>query len=449
MMLTSGWIPLVAQLLTATLIVGSVVGLPRRSLSIWIPVALAAGALLAVGCWWYINDQGLTDDHLPTAFWAWIALLGGSTAVAALAWLRTGRLRRATSLLAAAACGVCVALMLNVAVGYFPTVRSVWDRLTGTGQIDMTTATSLQRGAPNWKNIVKVTTPDNISGFRHRTELVVLPPAWYASTPPPKLPVVMMLGGEFGTPADWLYAGKAQQTLEAYAADHGGNAPVLVFPDYSGEFSNDTECVNGRRGNAADHLTKEFVPYIISQFGVGADPDQWSVVGWSSGGTCAVTLAATQPDLFHSFVDIDGQLGPNAGTKQQSIARLFGGDVAAWSAFDPRTVMRSHAAYHDVAVWFSVSTDTPTMYRAPWSTPPPDVDDNAGTAVSEDHGQIASELCNLASSRGIECAVVPNHGGHDFNSASSAFAQTLPWLAARLRTPTTSPLPLPGAPPSP
>ncbi|MCX8563973.1 alpha/beta hydrolase-fold protein [Mycolicibacterium mucogenicum] len=350
--------------------------------------------------------------------------------------------------MAAAASGLCVALMLNVAVGYFPTIGSVWNRLTSTGQVDMTTATGLQRGAPNWNSIVKVTTPDNISGFRHRAELVVLPPAWYASTPPPKLPVVMMLGGEFGTPADWLYAGTAQQTMQAYAADHGGYAPVLVFPDYSGEFSNDTECVNGRRGNAADHLTKEFVPYIISKFGVGADPDDWAVVGWSSGGTCAVTMAATQPELFHSFVDIDGQLGPNAGTKQQSIARLFGGDVAAWSAFDPRTVMRSHAAYHDVAVWFSVSTDTPTMYRAPWSTPSPDVEDNAGTTVSEDHGQIASELCNLASSRGIECAVVPHHGGHDFNAASSSFAQALPWLAARLRTPTTSPLPLPGAPPA-
>ena len=65
---------------------------------------------------------------------------------------------------------------------------------------------------------------------------------------------------------------------------------MLVFPDSSGTFSNDTECVNGVRGNAADHLTKDVVPYIISNFGVSRDPANWGIVGWSAGGTCALTL---------------------------------------------------------------------------------------------------------------------------------------------------------------
>ena len=83
-----------------------------------------------------------------------------------------------------------------------------------------------------------------------------------------------------------------------------------------GRFSNDTECVNGPRGNAADHLTKDVVPYVISHFGVRSDPANWGLIGWSSGGTCALTLAVMHPELFSAFVDLDGQLGPNAGTKQ-------------------------------------------------------------------------------------------------------------------------------------
>jgi len=47
--------------------------------------------------------------------------------------------------------------------------------------------------------------------------------------------------GEFGHPAE-LVAGRsgAAHPFEDFAAAHGGNAPVLVFVDYSGEFSNDT-----------------------------------------------------------------------------------------------------------------------------------------------------------------------------------------------------------------
>jgi S-formylglutathione hydrolase FrmB len=220
---------------------------------------------------------------------------------------------------------------------------------------------------------------------------------------------------------------------------------VLVFPDHSGAFSNDTECVNGTRGNAADHLTKDVVPYMIANFGVSADSADWGVVGWSSGGTCALTLAVTHPELFGSFVDIDGQFGPNAGTKQQTIARLFGGDAAAWAAFDPQTVIVNHGLYKDISGWFSVSVDAPTVYRLPAQTEPPAPGAPSGSETSEDHAAVANQLCDLASAHGIECAVVPNPGNHDFSSAASGFAAALPWLAGRLHTPLVQPIPMPGA----
>jgi S-formylglutathione hydrolase FrmB len=315
------------------------------------------------------------------------------------------------------------------------------------GQTDRATVAALQQQhrAPDWRTIVSVRIPDHASGFKHRDELVLLPPAWYASTPPPPLPVVMMIGGEFGNPAAWLYAGDAQNTIVDFAARHGGNAPVLVFPDSSGSFSNDTECVNGVRGNAADHLTKDVVPYILSNFGVSRDSANWGIVGWSAGGTCALTLSVMHPERFGAFVDIDGQLGPTAGTKQQTIARLFGGDADAWAAFDPRTVIAKHGAYSGLSGWFAVSADTSTVYRAPTDAgalPTDDPDPNP-----EDHAAIANRLCQSASSHGIECAVVSNPGKHDFSSAASAFAAALPWLAGKLGTPGVPPIAMPGAPP--
>jgi len=108
-----------------------------------------------------------------------------------------------------------------------------------------------------------------------------------------------------------------------------------VFADAAGSVSNDTERVNGPHGNAADHLTRDVRPWVISQLGAAPEPARWAVVGWSMGGTCAVDLAVMHPELFGTFQDISGDLGPNTGTKTQTIARLYGGNPAAWPTSIP------------------------------------------------------------------------------------------------------------------
>jgi S-formylglutathione hydrolase FrmB len=449
MSLTHGWIPVTAQAIAAAVMLLAIGWRSRRWLVVSLPLALLAGIGLAAAVHWYIRDQGLTDDPVPLALWVWITLTGLAAAVAVLGFRDAAWWRRGMSVLAVPLCLLCAALTVNSSLGYLPNVSSAWDRMTGAplpGQTDPATIAALQRqgAAPNWKTIVKVTIPADASGFKHRDELVLLPPAWYASNPPPRLPVVMMIGGEFGQPAAWLYAGNAQKTFNDFAAAHGGNAPVLVFPDYSGAFSNDTECVNGSRGNAADHLTKDVVPYMISKFGVRPDPAGWGIVGWSSGGTCALTLSVMHPEVFGAFVDIDGQRGPNAGTKQQTIARLFAGDADAWAAFDPTSVITERGRYTDMSAWFSVSDDISGVYRAPADTDPVSPGGDPADAPSEDHAAIANELCELASGHGIECAVVPNPGKHDFASAASGFAASLPWLAGRLGTPGVPQIAMPG-----
>jgi S-formylglutathione hydrolase FrmB len=450
MSLIHGWMPATVQVITAVVLVVAIGRRSRRWRVISVPVALFVGLALTGAVFWFIEDQGLADGPAPLGLWVWITSTGLAAVVVVLGWRDVPWWRRGVSVLAVPLCVLCTALTVNMWVGYFPTVSTAWDRMTGAplpGQTDRATVAALQQQhrAPDWRTIVSVRIPAHASGFRHRDELVLLPPAWYASTPPPPLPVVMMIGGEFGNPAAWLYAGDAQSTIVDFAAGHGGNAPVLVFPDSSGSFSNDTECVNGVRGNAADHLTKDVVPYILSNFGVSRDSANWGIVGWSAGGTCALTLSVMHPERFGAFVDIDGQLGPTAGTKQQTIARLFGGDADAWAAFDPRTVIAKHGAYSGLSGWFAVSVDTSTVYRAPTDAGPPPTDD--ADPNPEDHAAIANRLCQSASSHGIECAVVSNPGKHDFSSAASAFAAALPWLAGKLGTPGVPPIAMPGAPP--
>jgi S-formylglutathione hydrolase FrmB len=422
-----GWIPVTVQVIAAAAVLAAVGWRSGRWQVRWLPWALIVGGAVAASAYWYIAEEGLADQAAPHALWIWIGLSGFTAAVIFAGWRRARWWLRGVSALALPLCMLSAALALNLWVGYFPTVQTAWNQLTAgplPDQTDAVTVTAMQKQGkmPAKGTVVPVTISDAASGFRHRGELVYLPPAWYATNPAPRLPTIMMIGGEFNTPADWLRTGDAVKTMDDFAAAHHGNAPVVVFVDSGGAFNNDTECVNGARGRAADHLTKDVVPYMVSTFGVSPDRAHWGVVGWSMGGTCAVDLTVMHPDLFSAFEDIAGDRGPNAGTKAETIARLFGGSAEAWAAFDPATVITRHGPYTGVAGWFDVNDSSQA--------------NNAQTAA-------ANSLCSVGTANGINCAVVAQPGKHDWPFASHAFAAALPWMAGRLGTPDVLPTPLP------
>lgn len=422
--LMHGWLPVVIQAAAVVALVTAIGWRTRRWRLVWIPWAVVVGGAFAVAAYEFVASQGWAEDPAPQSLWVWIGVFGVAVVVLVVGWRGAGWWRRAVSVATVPMCLLSVLLVVNLWTGYFPTVQTAWDQLTSgplPDQITLATLSSLQQrhAIPEKGTVVPVQTGDAASGFRHRNELVYLPPAWYATNPPPRLPAVLMIGGEFNTPADWVRAGNAVTTADAFAAAHHGYAPVLVFVDAGGTFRNDTECVDGSRGNSARHLTEDVRPYVISHFGVSADRSGWGVVGWSMGGTCAVDLSVMHPELFSTFEDIAGDLTPNAGTKEQTIARLYGGNTAAWAAYDPTTVMTRHTRYRDVEGWFDSNTAGPEQTAA------------------------ASTLCALGAANGIDCTVVVQPGMHDWPFAEQAFATALPWLAGRLRTPEVGATPLP------
>lgn len=446
--LLHGWVVPTVQVVTVVALVVAIGWRSTRWRLVWVPIAIAVGVGAVVAAHWYMDAQGMAGEPAPSQLWIWVGIFELAVGVLVLGWSSARWWRRAVSVVAAALSVVTAGLAVNLWVGYFPTVQAAWNQLTAgplPDETDMATVTTMKDAGtvpPNGA-VVPVTIPDTASGFTHRTELVYLPPAWFAKDAP-KLPAVMMIAGEFNTPADWLRTGNAIGTADGFAAAHGGNAPVLVFVDSGGSFNNDTECVNGPRGNVADHLTKDVVPYVNSTFGTSPDAANWGIVGWSMGGTCAVDLTVMHPELFSAFVDIAGDLGPTSGTKYQTVSRLFGGDAAAWSAFDPTTVIQRHGPYRGVSGWFAISADPPTARR--------------NSAVNEDavglHGRDAAgnpgdqtdaahALCTLGRSSGIDCAVVAAPGKHDWPFATAVFASSLPWLAGRLGTPDAPTVALP------
>ncbi|WP_025737319.1 alpha/beta hydrolase [Mycobacterium genavense] len=443
--LLHGWLPLAAQAL-ALLVALIVIDWRRPSwLRRALPVALIAAAAVAALAYWYIVSLGVAGDPAPKSLWLWIAMSGLTATVLVLGWNGARWWRRALAFLAVPLCVLCAGMSLNLWVGYFPTVLAAWNQLTSAplpDQIDRLQVTAMQVAGtkPDKGVVVPVNIDADASGFPHRQELVYLPPAWFNTNPPPRLPTVMMLGSAFNLPRDWLGPGGAFTAIDGFAARHHGFAPVFVFPDPTGSFDNDTECVNGRRGNAADHLTKDVVPFMVSNFGVSADRASWGVAGWSMGGTCAITLAVMHPELFSAFVDIAGDLRPNIGSNEQTIAELFGGHTAAWADFDPIAVMTRHGRYTGLSGWFDIPTPPGAHNVAQAANPA-----LGSTAAANPEGQDAAAhaLCTIAGANGIGCAVVTQPGKHDWPFAAQAFDAALPWLASTLGTPNVEPVQLP------
>ncbi|MCE0766302.1 esterase family protein [Pseudonocardia kujensis] len=449
--LLTGWLPVAIPAVTAAvLLVALVRRAGRRWYLVWLPVAAVVGLAASLLVREQVTADGLTDDPAPVVLWIWIGVAVGAAVVAVVGWRRTPWWRRTLSILAVPLAVLCVASVLNQWVGYYPTVQEAWGAATAgplPDEVDDAQLASLASAStrPAHGALLGVDIPATASGFTHREEYVYLPPAWFTgSDHHPALPALMMVGGEFNTPADWIRTGNALDVVDGYAAAHGGLTPILVFVDSGGSFNNDTQCVNGPRGNSADHLTEDVRPSVVSRFGASAEPASWGVVGWSMGGTCAVDLAVMHPELFGTFEDIAGDLGPAVGGKDETISRLYGGNAAAWARFDPLTVLAAHGRYADTAGWFEDSSG-----GGPGSGPGgrpgfafrggPRRPTGSGFGGQADPGaegsepQEAAQLCTAMTAQGIACTLHTTPGGHTWQVAATSFADAFPWLVGRVQ----------------
>ncbi len=183
--LMHGWVPTTLQAVTAVVLALAVGWRSRRWRAVWLPTAALAGGAAAYVTHWYIVDHGLSEDPAPAALWLWIALTGMGLAVLVMGWRTARRWRRGAAVLAVPLCLLSTALMLNLWVGYFPTVQSAWNQLTSgplPDQTDRATVTAMAaKGArPPHGTVIPVLIPSDASHFKHRGELVYLPPEWFA-----------------------------------------------------------------------------------------------------------------------------------------------------------------------------------------------------------------------------------------------------------------------------
>ncbi|MDA3630727.1 alpha/beta hydrolase-fold protein [Saccharopolyspora sp. WRP15-2] len=303
---------------------------------------------------------------------------------------------------------VNVLLGVNAYFGYYLTLaQAVGAASEDEGSLAMLNSKTVPRNAGV---VIDVQIPPRESGFQARPAQVYLPPVWFTS-PRPKLPVIVLLHGTPGSPEDWLNGGEAQRTADRWAATHGGKTPIVVMPDVNGSTFDDTECVNSPRGNAETYLTEDVPNYIRTQF-LTRDPGKdWAVAGLSEGGSCAIMLALRHQDLFSTFADFGGLLGPRDGDTNDpgtTVSSLFDGSQGAFNAHEPEWLL-THQRFAGLHGFFVVGSEDPEPRAA------------------------VERLAGLARRAGVDTSVVVIPGGeHTFDVWRDGFADALPWIVERV-----------------
>ena len=362
------------------------------------------------------------------------AAVAAAVCVGAVPWTwdrwsrpRTARLAR-TALVLLATTSVLLAgsAYVNRQAGFFPTVQSL---VTGKGAIvtvgkdgvveavstRTTPLVDLQRAdlrrAPGHGAVLGLPIGGGRTGLT-RTGAVYLPAAYFDPTQSRvRFPVLEVLSGSPGNPAQTLHLLRLAEALDKAIADHQMAPTVVVVPDTNGSPIRDRECVDAARGTQDDtYLTKDVQAWTTSHFRVFAPGAGWALLGTSTGGYCAVNLSLRHPDRYAAAASLSGYFH---ALTDVTTGALF--DRPQQRLDNDPTWRVQHLPATPVALWLS-----------------------AGTAEMGELRGLRSFAAVLPRGSDVTTLVVPK-AGHAFVAWRAVLPQALAWASSRLTPPAAPP----------
>ncbi len=350
-----------------------------------------------------------------------VAVLGAITALTIFFTVRIWRSHRLAHWIAALACLTLLSLTALASVNYYfkyiPTVGGLFGKSKDAvplaklephlGAAAAANPTP-DKELPTHGKVVAIAIPGAVSGFQARKAEVYLPPRWFMAGTKP-LPVIELLHGTPGAPEDWVRGGGVQDDADTWAKQNNGYAPIFIMPDPNGAFTADTECVNGKRGNAETYLTQDVRNFARDQLHASTDRKHWAVGGLSEGGYCGAMLTLRHPDTFSIFLDFGGD--PNANTKGGPSALFTGSakDAATAAAnYDLHNLLQSHDPKNHLGGWF------------------------ISGAGDQDVVKSNRELNTLAIAKHVDAHLFVVHGRHTFDTWKQSLAHAFPDTAERI-----------------
>jgi enterochelin esterase-like enzyme len=245
----------------------------------------------------------MSPDSLAVQVITLVATLAAAVATA-VGWDRlTGRAR----MLRPVAVAVCLATA--AAAGFVAVDRTfefygTWSEAFGLASADAHAATTDQHAGGEHSQVVSFT----VHGQASHIDLpayAYLPPGYDINAR--RLPVVEALDGFPGSPRVWLRSLLGPAMLDQEIAAHRIPPTVVVFPAQTQTAKRDLECVDAVGGPLMDTFLTVDVPNAVEhQFRVRTDAAGWGLIGYSTGGFCAVNLAMRHPNRYAAAASLSG-----------------------------------------------------------------------------------------------------------------------------------------------
>jgi S-formylglutathione hydrolase FrmB len=341
-------------------------------------------------------------SRLPIASWDLALILLALASVAGLLGVRRRFLFVPATLLAV----IAVATGVNAWFDAYPHLASFtptagWARIS-PGHATPPTATTA--GAID---TLRIAGP--ASGFGTHLAYAYLPPQYFTE-PQRRFPVLLLLHGSPGRPADWLAGGRAAEAGRRSAAL--GAPIIIVMPTASRSWLADSECVNGTSGQVETYLTVDVVDAVKRSLRTLDGRAHWGVAGMSAGGFCALNLGLRDRGTFSAVLDMSGLTRP---THTGGVQALFGRGAHGAAA----------AAANDPEHYAATLTASPPIHLR-------------FIAGTEDDGPL-HEIRALAprlAARGLDVQVDVRPGHHTYRVWAPALNTFLPEIARLLGQPT-------------
>ena len=209
--------------------------------------------------------------------------------------------------------------LVNRFYDYYQTWDDLFNDLSGKQPGEATLPPSggknLAVGGDRAKNGLLVSTfLDGAKSKIARDGLVYLPPEYFQPAyRAAKFPVLELMHGSPGKPADWQTGLHLVETYRKLLGKKQVKPVIFVLPD-----------VNGLRGGGAGsqcldlpgstqddtYLSTDVPADVISQFRADPVGAHWGIGGYSEGGFCAANLALRHPGVYHVAASMSGYFQP-------------------------------------------------------------------------------------------------------------------------------------------
>jgi enterochelin esterase-like enzyme len=143
----------------------------------------------------------------------------------------------------------------------------------------------------------------------NRRGYIYLPAAYFLGSGSLQFPVVELLPGQPGGPANYLHQLGLLGLLDREIKRHRIPPMIAVLPEVT-LHTRFTECVNAVHGQQNEtYLTSDVIDDVEANFRV-LPGRTWGLAGYSTGGFCAVNLASHHPDRYAAAASLSGYFQP-------------------------------------------------------------------------------------------------------------------------------------------